>query len=367
MREALLGIVEAYFSLFGTSKIVLLFLVSVLTMILIDEKRDGNDERRRITPTVFLLSIWAGIAYALTRIIPCKKKLNYILGLLFSATCIAIAGGFIISESAFEASGYYESSIAITILSVILTILYLAVYFMISKQLYTERNDRMIFMMLSIWIHLFGFYTEEAAKISLFLSPVSIGSIVIHGLLPILLWLYLKYEDKIKDYFSEQTLQSDDIENANSDDFEEIEDEWDMKKHKIINIRNMAIAFLALLIVFVAVTYVLNSKINSLYNATVVLENAANTKMSVYELKADDGSVVLTLTVSPDGTAVAVDGGAEENGQESFEFIKDHVDKVNKWYLFGKEPENKGAYDFCVERGLVIDETYVISGIKQIH
>ena len=139
-----------------------------------------------------------------------------------------------------------------------------------------------------------------------------------------------------------------------------------MKKHKILNIRNMAIAFALLLVLFVASVFVLNNKINSLYDATVVLENAANTKMSVYELKGDDEDVLLTVMVSPEGTVTVVGGGSETEGVNTYEFIKKYADKVDKWYLYGDDDENKGAYDFCKDKGLKITETYVISGVEKL-
>lgn len=50
-------------------------------------------------------------------------------------------------------------------------------------------------------------------------------------------------------------------------------EEWDMKKHKIINARNLAIALGIIAVILLASVFVLNNKINTLYDATVNLQN----------------------------------------------------------------------------------------------
>ena len=357
MRDALLRISSFYLELTGTSKILILFIISIATLILIDEINDTDMRRRRVNPTVFLLSLWSGISYALVSVISGKKKLIYALSLIFSFIAIALSGRFVVSDEAYKLSVYYYTNSTVTILSVICILFYFIIYYMISRQLFNLKADRATFMGVVFFLHLFDFYSETAAKFSIFLSPLSISSVVIHDVMPLLLWLYLVYEDRIKERLqSSETIDSD-------DDYME---EWDMKKHKILNMRNMAIAFLVMIIAFAASVFVLNNKINSLYDATVVLENAANSKMSVYELKGEDGSVRLTLMISPDNTATVYGGTGKENGAEAFELIKKYTDKVDKWYLYGDDTANKSVYDFCIDRGLKVNETYIISGIEKI-
>ena len=357
MRDALLRISSFYLELTGTSKILILFIISIATLILIDEINDTDIRRRRVNPTVFLLSLWSGVSYALVSVLSGKKKLIYALGLIFSFIAIALSGGFVVSDEAYKLSVYYYTNSTVTILSVICILFYFIIYYMISRQLFNLKADRATFMGVVFFLHLFDFYSETAAKFSIFLSPLSISSVVIHDVMPLLLWLYLVYEDRIKErLISSETIDSD-------DDYME---EWDMKKHKILNMRNMAIAFLVMIIAFAASVFVLNNKINSLYDATVVLENAANSKMSVYELKGEDGSVRLTLMISPDNTATVYGGIGDENGTEAFDLIKKYTDKVDKWYLYGDDTANKSVYDFCIDRGLKVNETYIISGIEKI-
>ena len=358
MRDALLRISLSYHELVGSSKIILLFVISMLALILIDENEEDFSKRRRMNPAVFLLSLWSGISYTFVRLFSGRKRAVLCFGLIFAAVSIYLSGSFVISEEAYHASVYYYTNNLISVLSVVCILSYFVIYYMISRQLFTLKQDRAIYMVIILWLHLFDFYSEKAAGFSLFLSPVTISSIVIHDLLPLLLWLYLIYEEKIKEIFV--------VEESDDTDIEEIPEEWDMKKHKILNIRNMAIAFALLLVLFVASVFVLNNKINSLYDATVVLENAANTKMSVYELKGDDEDVLLTVMVSPEGTVTVVGGGSETEGVNTYEFIKKYTDKVDKWYLYGDDDENKGAYDFCKDKGLKITETYVISGVEKL-
>lgn len=359
MRDALLRIGSFYKEATGTSKILILFIISIATLILIDENDDTNIRRRRVNPTVFLLSLWSAVSYAIVRVLSGKKKLIIAVGLLFSFIAIALSGGFVVSDEAYKLSIYYYTNSTVTILSVICILFYFIIYYMISRQLFNLKADRATFMGVVFVLHLFDFYSEMAAKFSIFLSPLSISSVVIHDVMPLLLWLYLVYEDRVKEYFAGE--ETTDV--TDTDDYME---EWDMKKHKILNMRNMAIAFLVMLIAFAASVFVLNNKINSLYDATVVLENAANTKMSIYELKGEDGKVKLTLMISPDKTATVYGGIGDENGTEAFDLIKKYTDKVDKWYLYGDDSENKSVYDFCIDRGLKVNETFIISGIEQI-
>lgn len=358
MREALIRIVSLYSEIAGTSNIVLLFVVSILAVVLIDENSNDLDERRRLNPTVFLLSLWSGISYAVVRLISKKKKPVVTLALLFSAVGIALSGGFVFSKDAGLYSVYVTGQTAFVIISLICTFVYLVIYYFISRQLFTERSDRLFYMIIAVYLHLFDFYSEKAAAFSLVLAPASISSIIIHGALPLVLFIYPKYEDRIRDLMT--------ADSTDEDDNEEIPEEWDMKKHKILNIRNMAIVFAVFAVMFAALVFVLNNKINSLYDATVTLEKAAKSKMTVEEVRDADGMVALTLMISPDGSVTAIDGKDESNGQECYDLITKYTDKVDKWYLYSDNAEDKGAYDFCRGKGMAVKETYIIAGIEKI-
>lgn len=360
MREAFYGIVAKYTALIGTSKILILFLVSILALILIDEN-ETDDKRRLPNPAVFLLSLWSGISFAVVRLIRGKKRLESVAIGIISFVVIALSGRLVVSNEAYRLSNYFCEGKKIIILSVVCIAIYFVIYYLISRALFENKSERALFIGTVLLLHLFGFYSEEAVGFSIFLSPLTVQSIIVHDIMPLLLWLYLIYEDKIR-----EVLYSEDKGYKETEESEEIPEEWDMKKHKILNIRNMAIAFVLMLVVFAASVFVLNSKINSLYDATVLLENAAKSKMTVYEMKGADGSVALTLMVSPDGTVTALGGGDKSNGTESCDFIRKNVEKIDKWYLYGSDDKNRGAYDFCISEGIEVTETYVVSGVEKL-
>ena len=372
MRDALLGIMAAYSDWMGTSKIMLLFVISMIAVILIDENTTTDDERRRLNPTVFLLSLWSGISYTLVLLLlknneskesETKKKTGIVIvGGLFAIAAIALSGQFVFYEQAIKLSIYEGSGVATYAGAVICILIYFLIYYCLSRQLFTANVERSLFMIFVVFLHLFGFYSEKAATVSLFLNPFSIGAVVIHAIMPLILLGYIVKEEKIKAFLAEP----EESEGTVSEEDEEYLEEWDMKKHKILNIRNMAIAFVALFVLFAATVFVLNSKINSLYGATVALEEAANTKMSVYELNGADGNVLLTMMISPDGTVTAIDGGGREEAESCEDFIRKYTDKIDKWYIYSEESKDKGARDYCDENGIDIVETFVVSGVEKI-
>ena len=357
VREAFIKISLKYAEIQGNGKLVILFLAAVLAIVLIDENR-SDDERRRINPTVFLLSLWSGISYALTVIVSKTKKWERAFSVLISIVIIALSGKLVLSEDAYKASVYYYTDNRISILSVVCILFYLIIYVLLARQLFEKRSERLIFVGFAILLHLFGFYSDQSSGWALFLSPVTVPSIIIHDVMPLLLWLYLIYEDKIK----ESLTASDETDS----DLDDIPEEWDMKKHKIINIRNMAIAFGVLVVAFIACVFVLNQKINSLYDATVLLENAANTKVTADELKASDGTVAVTITISPSGVATVYGSNKKVSVTDCYDLISKYTDKVDKWYLFGDDEDNRAAYDYCIENGIKVVETYVISGVEKL-
>ena len=168
--------------------------------------------------------------------------------------------------------------------------------------------------------------------------------------MPFTLWVYLVYE---KNKLQEEETIDDDV----TDEF--YEEEWDMKKHKILNMRNMAIALGMLLVAMIACVFLLNYKINNLYSATVALEEAARGKVSMYEyIPEGSDHAQATLMVSGDGNVSVYGGGAKENGQGLYEFITEHTLNVDRWYLYGHDDDNIGAFDYCRNLGITVDKCY---------
>ena len=151
------------------------------------------------------------------------------------------------------------------------------------------------------------------------------------------------------------------------EDSDDQEEELDMKKHKILNIRNMTIAFAVFIIAFAAAVFVLNSKINSLHTATVGLQKSIDDKCGIYEFRADEeGDCAGFLLTMTDGSVCFYGGGPAGNGKALFEFIQRFGGNVDKWYLYSEEEDDKGAYDYCIEQGLKVNNAYVMKGIEEV-
>ena len=367
MKEAISGLMSSFDTVIGTSKIVPLFLVSLLFIIFLN-KENKETKRRRINPTVFLLSIWSGIAHAFVEIVASansnkddkgNKKPNTFAIILFFVVAVVMSGGLVFTDIAYENSIYYFTDIRVTVIATVAIVSYFAMYFLISGRLYENRTDRFLFMIAVILLHTFEYYSAALLKISIFMSPLSIPSIVVHDVLPFILLCILNYEEDIKAFIN----RNSDV--TSEDNLEEIEEGWDLKKHKILNIRNLTAVLAVLVLIFAGAVFVLNSKINSLYDATVLLENAANDKASIHELK-DGNSTVATLIISSDGDVTVIGGGDSSNGNNLHEMINKYSEgKVTKWYLLGDDEENRGAYNFCKDMGINISSTYVINGIEE--
>lgn len=350
MKTAVLELINGYEAYLGSSKIIPLFFVALAAVYLMNTY-EKDTKRRRINPAVFLLSIWSGIAYAMTCCIkkPARKAIPIVL---FSLAMVMISGKFIFSKDAYPLSIYYYTPVKITVISIISIIAFFVIYYLISIQLFEIRKERMIFMGFILLLHLFSFYSEKSVTASLFLYPLSITSIVLHDILPFSLWAYLIYEkNKVKEPIEEDYTFDDDY-----------EEEWDMKKHKILNMRNMAIAFGILIAGILVIAYMLNSKINNLYNATVALEEAAKGKVSMYEfIPEGKDHAEATLIISGDGNATVSGGGGIENGQALYEFISAHTTNVDRWYLYGDGDDNRGAFEHCLNSGITVDQCYYLS------
>lgn len=375
MRSAALEVIDAYNVYLGSARIILLFICAVCFIIYFNIA-DNSDKRRRINPTVFLLSIWSGIAMAITMIISKvyedtgneKKKFRLIrtaVVILILVAAIAITGGFIFTEANMKESIYYYTHYVITIASVLAIISFFVIYYLISTEIFNKISDRLIFLGTVLVLHLFATYTLASVKYSIFLYPLSIGSILLHDFMPFSLWVLLCRLRISEEHESSKRLDStNEPINEQDDNYEE---EWDLKKHKILNMRNMTIAFIAFLLVFVASVVVLNSKINSLYNVTAAITKATEDKVSLYEFKPKGSEeTAATMMVTGEGTVTVIGGGSDENGQELYDFISERTVKVDNWYLHADDDDNRGAMYVCISKGLIVENVYVLTGVEAV-
>ncbi len=174
---------------------------------------------------------------------------------------------------------------------------------------------------------------------------------MIHGLLNMAAVILIRYFENRPKIREETGMEY-------GDDYSE---EWDMQKHRIINARNLAIALGVLALALICIVFVLNSKINRLYDATVNLQTDMNSRSSIYEFTGDDGNTAGYLIKNSDGKFVFVGGGSRSNADALSEFFDRYGSTVSEWYVYGDDDENAGAMREMIDRSKVnVEKIYVI-------
>lgn len=239
-----------------------------------------------------------------------------------------------------------------TVAPVLLLPMYFGLEWSLAKKLFQKEEKgeekSLIMMLFFSFLHLFAYQSQAFIGITLLFSFFSGAVFFVHGVLPCLLWFCLEPGKKRQPE-----------ENAAQAETNTEEEEWDMK-HKIINTRNLAIAFIALAVICAGMGFVLNRKINNLYEAAVNLQNELNESLKVYEfVPEEDGAPRAYLVRRNRGGFIVLGGGSEKEGELLYDFLTEHgCDAVTAWYLNGEDPEEAGAYEICAERGLPVDTVY---------
>jgi len=204
-------------------------------------------------------------------------------------------------------------------------------------------------------VQIWGYQSQLLLPITLLFSWFSTETFLIHSLIPflgIVIFYYRKEHPKV--------INRDEDYDAGDED-EEIQEEWDMKKHKIINARNLAIGLGVLTVILFAFVFILNNKINTLHASTVNMQEDLNKRCAVYEFVGKSTSVEGYLIKGSDGSLTMIGGGSAENAEDLYDFIEKHGGKVSDWYLYGMDEENAGAYVYCkVNKGLSVTNAYVL-------
>lgn len=135
-----------------------------------------------------------------------------------------------------------------------------------------------------------------------------------------------------------------------------------MKKHPIINARNLAIALGVIAAALVVLVYMLNNKINRLYDATVNLETDLNSRCSIYEFCPQEGADPTGFLIKDSqGRLTMIGGGGIDDTDEIYDFIIQYGNVIDTWYVYGSEDADRGAYDGCViYKDLEIKNVYAI-------
>ncbi len=202
---------------------------------------------------------------------------------------------------------------------------------------------------LNVW----GYQSERLIAVTLLISWFGTWVFVVHGLLSVAAVQLIRYVRTLPDTganTSEPVTEETDPE------------EWDMKNHKIINARNLAIALGVLAAFLLFAVFILNSKINKLYAATVNLQEDLNSRCGMYEFIPEGKGAEGYLIQGSDGTVSFIGGGGAENSEDLAQFLERYGSVVNNWYVYGNSDEDLGAMSKLLSSGQVMaDNVYVIT------
>ena len=199
-------------------------------------------------------------------------------------------------------------------------------------------------------------YQSKAWPVTLLVTWYSIWVFVIHGLANTMVAYFAGWEGAEKE----------DGRVIPCEDEDDTAEEWDMKKHRIVNARNLAIAIGVLAAALMILVFVLNSKINRLYEVTVALQEDLDKRCGLYEFTDPDGRIAGYLLKGSDGTMSFVGGGPSDNADELAAFLEKHGEKVNNWYVYGDDEENAGAMRSLISSGLADAEKVYVIDRKEI-
>ena len=268
LKELWASLVTAYNDYRGTGKLLALFLVSVLIICILKDSHDTRDRSGALVhPFLFVISPMAGIGYAFTLVFERypgytiskeagKKTVLYrILTAALIFLTLSLSGRFVFLKT--ETDG---------ILPFLLIPVYFAVYILLAGRLFSDRRSKWFMAACILVLNLWGYQSEALLPVTMFSGRFSLPAFIVHGLLPLILWVLIDKYDKYME--SSLTPDSSCMEET---DYYEWEEE-DMKNHKIINSRNIAIALLIVVIMLFGSVFVMNRKINNLYRTTVDLQ-----------------------------------------------------------------------------------------------
>lgn len=267
-----------------------------------------------------------------------------------------------------KAFGIHPLKLIFTVLPAPILILYYLGYFRFIGLMFEDGRKVMPAMCFVALLNIWGYWCEGLTSFSLLMSWYSDAAFVLHGLLIIVGICLLKRS--AKSVANEDNNSDDEVRINTSDksgeeneicEDEDYLEEWDMKKHKIINARNLAIALGVMVILLVAVTLVLNKKINDLYAATVNLQDDLNSRCSVYEFAPDGKDVEGYLLKGSDGSITFIGGGDASNAGSLSEFIQKYGTQISNWYIYSNDEKDAGALnEISGSSSINIDNIYVL-------
>lgn len=208
--------------------------------------------------------------------------------------------------------------------------------------------------LLGIW----GYQSDVLMNVTILSAWYTGGAFVVHALLPCVLIMVLT----IRPAMVRTTEKQSDIEALEED--EDYQEEWDMKKHKIVNARNLAIALGLVSVLLIACVYILNNKINTLHDATANLQRDLSERCKIYEFTNSVGEVEGYLIKGSDNKLTMIGGGEEANAEDLYDFLSDYGYEIKDWYLYDKDIDNIGAFAKCInEKDVEVENVYFLNRV----
>ena len=234
---------------------------------------------------------------------------------------------------------------------VLILFYYLGIYEFL-KLICDDRREVFPAMCFTSILFIWGYYCRKLICISLLLSSFSGGCFILYGLCISIGIVLLKKKDRIKESKQQPECYEED---------EEYLEEWDMKKHKIINIRNLCVVMAVFMVAVCAVIFIVNRKINDLHDATVNLEADLNSRCSIYEYAPDGADVCGYLIKGSDGAITVIGGGDESNSDSLSEFITKYGTNVSNWYVYSDDAKDTGALGKILQGSVInVEKVYIL-------
>ncbi len=362
-------------SLFGMSTTLFIFLTAFAISLIgilgvIARKRLGiriiyeTDRGLRLPDIVCLCIAAVIVVYQIYAVIHNQSDNPQVLRGLGIATVVYDTGRLFVAEPVNLFIGAVSAAIRVHplafiygIIPVPLILLYYLCSFEAVRTVCGTWHKTVIAFMTVVMLNTWGYQSEKLIPVTLLLSWFGFGVFLVHGVLNVSAVILIRYLQTARQGVNIEE------ENENEDEYSE---EWDMKKHKIVNARNLAIGLGALALILVMTVFVLNNKINRLYAATVNLQEDMNSRCSIYEFKPDGDVSEGYLIKDSDGKITFIGGGGEENADALGTFLEKYGNNVENWYVYGNDDEDAGALKALVSEGVVSPDNVYVTERKEI-
>ena len=237
-----------------------------------------------------------------------------------------------------------------------LILMYYLCYFEVLRTVCSTWHKTVIAFATVAMLNIWGYQSERLIPVTLLISWFGFWVFLVHGVMNVSAVIIVNYL---------QTVKSKDLREKTEDE-EEYSEEWDMKKHKIVNARNLAIGLGVLALILIMAVFVLNNKINRLYAATVNIQEDMNSRCSIYEFKPDGNATEGYLIRESDGKITFIGGGGEQNAEDLGLFFEKYGNSVETWYVYSDDEENAGAMKALISEGVITPDKVYVTNRKEI-